>query len=113
VVDQGNNRIVKWTTNYSAGGVCIIGCTGTAGNALNQLNGPRDLKFDRDGNLYVLDQGNNRILKFPIETPITTVCPAAREYIELFDGKYTLIFYLSIRSELNKIKLLINSFPFL
>ncbi len=102
MVDQGNNRIVKWTTNYAAGGVCIIGCTGTSGTALNQLNGPRDMKFDRDGNIYVLDQGNHRILKFSIQLPATsTTCPTS-EYIEPFDDKYTLMFYLSIRPEVNK-----------
>ena len=42
---------MKWTTNYSAGGVCIIGCSGSRGTAANQLRGPRDLKFDQYGNL--------------------------------------------------------------
>ena len=101
MVDQANDRIMKWTTNYAAGGVCIIGCTGTSGTALNQLNGPRDMKFDRDGNIYVLDQGNHRILKFTIELPATSTCPTS-EYIEFFDNKYTFIFCLSIRSEVKK-----------
>jgi hypothetical protein len=79
VADAGNNRIVKWTTNYSAGGVCITGCTGTAGNAPNQLNGPRDLKFDRYGNLYVTDQGNHRILKYAIILP-TSACPSSKYF---------------------------------
>ena len=60
---------MKWTTNYAAGGVCVIGCSGTAGNAVNQLRGPRDLKFDRYGNIYVTDQANQRIQKFTIQVP--------------------------------------------
>jgi hypothetical protein len=83
VVDQGNNRIVKWTTTYSAGGVCIIGCTGTSGTALNQLNGPRDLKFDRYGNIYIDDQGNHRILKYMMVQLPNSTCPTS-EYIEPF-----------------------------
>jgi len=69
VADGGNARIMKWTTNYTAGGTCIIGCTGAPGNALNQLRTPRDIKFDRHGNLYVTDQGNHRIQKFLINNP--------------------------------------------
>lgn len=64
---------MRWTTNYSAGGTCIIGCNGT-GTAPNQLRGPRDLKFDRYGNIYVTDQVNHRIQKFSIQLP-TSPCP--------------------------------------
>ncbi|CAF3415280.1 unnamed protein product, partial [Rotaria sp. Silwood2] len=67
IADSGNDRIVKWTTNYSAGGICVVGCTGTGGTAANQLQAPRDLKFDASGNLYVSDQGNHRVQKFAIQ----------------------------------------------
>ncbi|CAF3457961.1 unnamed protein product [Rotaria socialis] len=69
VADYSNGRIMKWTTNYAAGGVCIIGCTGTTGVAATQLRGPRDLKFDRYGNIYITDQANHRIQKFMIQIP--------------------------------------------
>lgn len=68
IADTGNNRIVRWTENYAAGGICIVGCTGTVGLGPTQLYTPRDLKFDASGNLYVSDQGNNRIQKFMIDT---------------------------------------------
>jgi hypothetical protein len=68
---------MKWTTNYAAGGVCVIGCNGTSGAAATQLNGPRDLKFDRYGNIYVTDQGNNRIQKFAIQVP-TSGCNSSK-----------------------------------
>jgi DNA-binding beta-propeller fold protein YncE len=83
---------MKWTTNYSAGGVCIIGCTGTSGTALNQLNGPRDLKFDRYGNIYVSDQGNSRILKYTIQLPTSTCPPPSKCYISK-PGNNLCIFY--------------------
>lgn len=69
VADNGNARIMRWTTNYAAGGTCIIACTGIRGNGLNQLRSTRDIKFDRHGNIYVSDQGNHRILKFGYEPP--------------------------------------------
>ncbi len=65
VVDSGNNRIIRWTTNYTAGGTCIVGCGGGG----TKLKSPRDIKFDSDGNLYVSDQGNNRIVKFSMQLP--------------------------------------------
>ena len=36
-----------------------------AGNALNQMNGPRGITCDSTGQVYVADTGNNRILVFP------------------------------------------------
>ncbi|CAF3503492.1 unnamed protein product [Rotaria sp. Silwood1] len=72
-----NNGVVKWTTNYAAGGVCIMGCTGTTGTAANQMRGPRDLKFDRHGNIYVTDQSNQRIQKYMIQLP-TSPCPSTK-----------------------------------
>jgi len=75
VADAANGRIMKWTTNYTAGGICVVGCSGSVGNAVNQLRTPRDVKFDRYGNLYVTDQGNNRIQKFIISNPsASTTC---------------------------------------
>jgi sugar lactone lactonase YvrE len=69
IADTGNNRVVRWTTNYAAGGTCIVGCTGGSGSAANKLNNPRDVKFDASGNLYVSDQGNNRVQKFMLQLP--------------------------------------------
>ena len=69
MADGGNSRIMKWTTNYTDGGVCVVGCTGVAGSGATQLRTPRDLKFDASGNLYVSDQGNHRIQKFMIQYP--------------------------------------------
>ncbi len=74
MVDGSNNRIVKWTTNYTRGGICVVGCTGNAGVANNQFQTPRDLKFDSQGNLYVSDEFNNRVQKFMIQLP-SSACP--------------------------------------
>ncbi|CAF3815144.1 unnamed protein product, partial [Rotaria magnacalcarata] len=61
VADYGNSRIIKWTTNYSMGGICVVSCTGTVGVAANQLDAPRDLKFDAAGNLN-LKPAQQRVL---------------------------------------------------
>jgi uncharacterized protein YjbI with pentapeptide repeats/sugar lactone lactonase YvrE len=67
ICDAGNNRIVRWTIgNYSAGGTCIVGCSGRSGKNANMLEQPQDFKFDSNGNLIVSDTGNNRIQKFDL-----------------------------------------------
>lgn len=68
ITDYINARIVQWTTNYTAGSSCIVGCSGTIGSSATQLNAPRDMKFDQYGNLYVCDQVNHRVQKYLIQT---------------------------------------------
>ena len=80
--DSGNGRVIKWTTNYATGGVCVVGCTGTLGVAANQFNNVRDLRFDKYGNLYVNDQLNHRIQKFTIQTPFTA-CPSSKHIVRM------------------------------
>ena len=61
IVDQYNHRIVRSGPN---GFCCIIGCTGSSGSALNELNMPTSMAFDSFGNIYVVDEENHRIQKF-------------------------------------------------
>ena len=61
ISDSNNHRIIGSGPN---GLRCIVGCTNTSGWPFNQLAGPIGLNFDTYGNLFVLDQGNNRIQKF-------------------------------------------------
>ena len=78
VSDTGNNRILAWknSTGFSNGQPAdlIIGQTdrystsalgpGTAFSATG-LSSPTGIAVDGNGNLYVADSGNNRILRFP------------------------------------------------
>jgi sugar lactone lactonase YvrE len=76
VVDSGNNRVLEFTTPFSNGesASLVIGQptfggyigTTTAGG----LNSPSYLAFDGTGDLWVTDQGNNRVLEFT--TPFST-----------------------------------------
>ena len=61
IVDGWNNRIVGSGPN---GFRCLIGCSGSAGSASNQLNIPITLSFDSYGNMFVTDFNNSRIQKF-------------------------------------------------
>jgi sugar lactone lactonase YvrE len=76
VVDSGNNRVLEFKSPFSDGesASLVIGQptfggyvgTTTAGG----LNSPSYLAFDHSGNLWVTDQGNNRVLEFT--TPFST-----------------------------------------
>jgi hypothetical protein len=60
IVDNYNDRIVGSGLN---GFRCLIGCYGT-GSQSYQLDYPFILSFDRSGNMFVTDRGNDRIQKF-------------------------------------------------
>ena len=63
IVDFKNNRIIGSGPDNSFR--CIVGCYGS-GSASNQLSGPINMAFDRHGNIFVVDQNNDRIQKFPL-----------------------------------------------
>jgi sugar lactone lactonase YvrE len=64
VADCYNDRIVCWSKGSREGRI-IVGGNGQ-GQKANQFNYPDGLSFDRQGNLYVVDWGNNRVQKFDI-----------------------------------------------
>ncbi|CAF1289431.1 unnamed protein product [Adineta steineri] len=73
IVDLGNHRIVGSSLN---GFRCLVGCYGL-GSQSNQLISPTSFSFDHSGNMFVTDQYNHRIQKFP--------------YVEEFCGKLRMI----------------------
>lgn len=75
VADGGNNRVLRFTKDQNTGQTSkladlVLGqqnfITGPkiSGSNLNQMKSPNALRFDANGNLYVSDSGNNRILVF-------------------------------------------------
>ena len=75
VADAGNNRVMAWKTaaSFTNGKPAdlIVGQTDPYSTAANGsgtasgLNSPTGLAVDKNGNLYVADSGNNRILRYP------------------------------------------------
>jgi sugar lactone lactonase YvrE len=68
IVDRGNNRIRK--VNFETGRISTIAGTGQSGFAGDgdlasnaQLSHPTGLAFNKEGDLFVVDRGNNRIRK--------------------------------------------------
>ncbi|CAM4862835.1 unnamed protein product [Rotaria socialis] len=66
VADSWNHRVMRWTQGDKKQGTVVVGENGQGAGA-NQFDVPVGLSFDRHGNLYVADMGNNRIQRFSIE----------------------------------------------
>jgi sugar lactone lactonase YvrE len=70
VMDFSANRILEYKPPFATGMAAslVIGqtgfTTGTAGTTQSTLSGPQDLSFDSQGDLWVADFGNNRVLEF-------------------------------------------------
>ncbi len=77
VADTGNNRVLAWrdARNFASGSFAdlVIGQAdlfstfngGPGTSVLSGLKQPMGVAVDADGNLYVVDAGNNRILRYP------------------------------------------------
>jgi uncharacterized protein (TIGR03437 family) len=77
VVDTGNNRVLAWrnAAGFANGAFAdlVIGqankyvtsAWGPGTNVSTGMNSPTGAAVDGKGNLYVVDSGNNRILRFP------------------------------------------------
>jgi sugar lactone lactonase YvrE len=70
VVDYGNNRVLRYSPPFTNGQAAdlVIGqqnfnSTGS-GSGADQLDQPYYLTFDRDGNLWIADTYNSRILEY-------------------------------------------------
>ncbi len=77
IVDRGNERIRKVDTSgtiTTIAGTGERGFSGDGGPAVEaQLDNPRGVAVDADGNLYIADHGNHRIRKVDPSGTITTV----------------------------------------
>ena len=86
VVDAGNERIDelssegKFVEAFGFGvnngeeklETCTSSCrAGTAGSGSGQFNGPEGIAIDASGNIWVVDQGNNRLEEFSPEAKFT------------------------------------------
>jgi sugar lactone lactonase YvrE len=64
VVDQGNNRVMKWAPGATQGTLVAGSLDGSSGSGLNQLDAPTGIFVDKSGNIYIADYYNNRVVKW-------------------------------------------------
>ncbi len=66
ITDQVNDRIIKFAAgSTSASSGVVVAGTGVPGSSAATLNNPSGVVVDATGNIYVADQNNQRIQKFP------------------------------------------------
>jgi uncharacterized protein (TIGR03437 family) len=87
VADTGNNRVLAWknASGFACGGFAdkVIGqrdflttaAQGPGADLSTGLFEPVGLAVDHGGNLYVIDAGNNRILRYPVPFAQTVDLP--------------------------------------
>jgi len=81
------------TATWNQKGITIAGGN-EQGSALNQLDTPTDIALDSNGNLYIADGGNNRILKITKNTrKVTTLISDVYTLYLFFDKSYTYLYY--------------------
>ena len=61
IAGHSHNRIVG---SGPDGFRCLVGCSKVPGSSSSQLNRPQAMSFDTDGNMFMIDGGNNRIQRF-------------------------------------------------
>lgn len=78
VSDNSNNRILEFKSPFSNGESAVLSI-GESSNGTTQssLNSPLGLAFDSSGDLWVADEGNNRVLEF--KSPLVSNESAALE----------------------------------
>jgi hypothetical protein len=65
VADTRNHRIQMWVPGATSG-VTVAGITNYYGNGLNQLWSPQTLIVDTSKNMFIVDTGNNRIMRWTV-----------------------------------------------
>jgi len=82
VADTANNRVLRFSPGFSNGqnADLVLGQADFTSNtpnrggavAANTLHSPRDLGLDNNGNLWVADSNNNRILRYSVGSGFVT-----------------------------------------
>ena len=65
ITDRSNHRVQKFSRGSSIGSTVAGNRHGTAGIDLSHFNEPVGIQVADDGNLYVADYNNNRVLYWP------------------------------------------------
>ena len=91
VADNGNHRVLEYSAPFTTGMAAsrVFGQGGSFTTALpnngglsaNSLNSPYAVALDAQGNLYVADAANNRVLEY--DTPLTAGTTADRVFGQL------------------------------
>ena len=85
IVDGFNHRIQKWLPNGSSGTTVAGSSNGTLGFSLSFLNYPTDITLDSNGNMYIVDSGNSRVLYWVVGGTTGVIVAGNGKYISLYE----------------------------
>lgn len=91
ILDRNNCRIQKWDEN-SLFGVTIAGSANGTGEFFNSLKDPLSIIKKNDGNLLIVDKGNNRIQEYNTTTSISSTFTNVTWPNDVKEDKYGNIF---------------------
>jgi hypothetical protein len=79
VADTINHRIQMWLQG-ATNGTTVAGQTGVCGDGLNQLCYPSSVVGDTNGNIYIVELGNNRIMQWKIGSTSGVIIAGSSTY---------------------------------
>jgi sugar lactone lactonase YvrE len=85
VVDTGNSRVEEFTYNssteaYASNAIDVAG-TGVAGTGANYLTEPNDVVLDNNGDLFIADTGNVRVMEYQYNSSAGTYSSSGTEVV--------------------------------
>ena len=95
VADTGNHRVIRFTRGGEQTGKVVAGGNGK-GSDLNQLHFPFNVEVDNEGNVYVADPYNSRIVKWEPNANEGIVVSEICGYDIAMDDNY---FYTAIQGD--------------
>jgi sugar lactone lactonase YvrE len=79
VADTNNHRIQMWLPG-ATNGTTVAGQTGVCGTGLNQLCHPTSVTKDTNGNIYITDTSNSRIMQWMIGSTSGVIIAGSSTY---------------------------------
>ncbi|MFZ2783896.1 MAG: T9SS type A sorting domain-containing protein [Sediminibacterium sp.] len=82
VLDAGNHRVQRWTPDALSVTTIAGSSAGSSGSTGDLLDTPSAFSFDASGNLFILDQHNNRVQQY-------STIPLSTTYTADYQGAYS------------------------
>lgn len=87
IADSGSHRVQRWLFGASSGTTVAGQSNGLTGTALNLLATPNDIAVDTNGNVYVVDTYNHRVVRWNVNATVgTLVAGTGKENRETTNG---------------------------
>ena len=66
IADSGSHRVQRWLLDSASGSTVAGQSNGVVGTGANYLSTPNDIAVDANGNVYVVDTYNHRVVRWNV-----------------------------------------------